>query len=298
MANKKTDAVDVTAEAFAEVATLGHQFIEALEKALNTFGSKVGASPVLDAEVVEPEPVVEEATPAKATRKKAAEKATEKAEPVEEKPAPKKALKSKDPKVKFREEMEAKTDEELIKELVSRDYERADVKRASREDLIDTLIADEFDESDEDALESEEVAEEYDRDELMKLTLTNLKKIAKEEKDATTADLKGLDKESVIDIILGEGDDDVEDDEDVEDEDVEDVDTDDVDEDDDEDDEDEDDEDDEDEDDEDGAYTQEDLEEFSLAELKEIATEDFGLTIKATERQSTIIKKILKAQDA
>jgi hypothetical protein len=48
---------------------------------------------------------------------------------------------------------------------------------------------------------------------------------------------------------------------------------------------------------EDEPYTEEDLLEFELTELKEIAKEDFGITIKRGMKQDAIIAAILEAQE-
>jgi hypothetical protein len=86
-------------------------------------------------------------------------------------------------------------------------YPKSEVEDASKDDLVLTILADEAEaeeEDEEDADEEDETDGEYTRTDLEKLGLVALKKIAKDEFDQTTDSLKGLDKEAVIDLILGE----------------------------------------------------------------------------------------------
>lgn len=199
----------------------------------------------------------------------AKEEIEEAVEEITEK-APRKKTKNVDPKVAREEELAEMSDKELRAILIKADYDEKDVKSASKEDLIETIISEEFDNEDSEELDVEEDDEKYDRAELLKMTLPNLKKLAKEELDATTADLKGLDKDTIADALIN-GSFEVED----EDEDV-------------------------DADEEDGEeeepYTKDELSDMSLGELKALAKE-FGLTIKAGTRQATIVKAILEAQE-
>ena len=160
----------------------------------------------------------------------------------------------------------------LRKIAIAAGFGKADVDEADKETLVESILDDEFsgsgggDADDDD--EDDEEDDEYTRADLLKMSIAALRKIAKDEYEATAADLKGLDKDGIADLILGEGDDEDEDDED----------------------------DDEDADDEDGAYSEEDLAEMSLAELKEIAKE-WGLRIKAGAKSPTYVKAILDAQE-
>lgn len=71
-------------------------------------------------------------------------------------------------------------------------------------------------EEDDDEEEEDEEESDYTREDLEELTLTQLKKVAKEEFGESAASLKGLDTEQIIDLILGEegdGEDDEDDEE-------------------------------------------------------------------------------------
>lgn len=115
---------------------------------------------------------------------------------------------------------------------------------------------DEDDEEEDDEEEDDEEAEGYTREDLEGLTLAALKKIAKEEFEETTASLKGLDTDDIIDLILGEGDEEEEEDEDEEE-----------------------------------GLTEEDLEAMSLAEVKAVA-KDNGVAVKAGMKKADIIEAI------
>lgn len=117
------------------------------------------------------------------------------------------------------------------------------------------------DEDDEDDAEEDDEDEDDDvwtRDDLDGKGIRELRKIALEA-GYTTDDYRGLDVEGVIDLILGEGED--EDDEDEDDEDV---------------------------------LTEDDLKAMSVAELKKMAKE-YGVTIKANTDKADIIDLILDA---
>lgn len=106
----------------------------------------------------------------------------------------------------------------LAKEYGIEDTKKADIL-AAFEDLYD----EDEDEDDEDEEEEDEEAG-YDRDDLEELDLPALRKIAKEE-GATAKDVKGLDQDALIDLILGEEEEEDEDeDEDEDEEEVEEVD--------------------------------------------------------------------------
>lgn len=86
------------------------------------------------------------------------------------------------------------------------------------EDADDEDAEDEADEEDED---EEDEEEGYDREELEEMSLAELKKLAKEEK-IPAAQIRGADQDALIDLILGEDEDeaDEEDDEDAEEEEI------------------------------------------------------------------------------
>ena len=115
---------------------------------------------------------------------------------------------------------------------------------------------DDEEEDEDDEEEDDEEAEGYTREDLEGLTLAALKKIAKEEFEETTASLKGLDTDDIIDLILGEGDEEEEEDEDEEE-----------------------------------GLTEEDLEAMSLAEVKAVA-KDNGVAVKAGMKKADIIEAI------
>lgn len=140
---------------------------------------------------------------------------------------------------------------------------------------------DDADEGDEDA-EDEDDDEGLTREDLQEKTLRELKALAKQE-GHEASDMKGLDQDGLIDLILGE---ESEEDDD-EDEDEEDADL----------DEDEDDEDSDDEDDEEEVeIDKETLEAMSDAELKEIV-KSFSLKVPKKANRKTIIQTILDAAE-
>lgn len=130
-----------------------------------------------------------------------------------------------------------------------------DAEDAEDDDAEEDAEEDE-EEEDEDDEEDDEEAEGYTREDLEGLTLAALKKIAKEEFEETTASLKGLDTDDIIDLILGEGDEEEEEDEDEEE-----------------------------------GLTEEDLEAMSLAEVKAVA-KDNGVAVKAGMKKADIIEAI------
>lgn len=201
-----------------------------------------------------------------------------------------------DERAAYKAELEAMKIADLRKAAIKAGFGKSDVADAKSEDLVISLIEDKFDseedadddedEDDEDADESadsaddeededeeddedDEESDEYTREDLEDLTLAALKKVAKEEFEVAPADLKGLDKDGVLDLLF-------EDDEESDDED---------------------DDEDEAEEDEEEPYTKDELDDMSLSDLKQIAS-DWELKIKAGARQSTYVKAILDAQDA
>ena len=166
-----------------------------------------------------------------------------------------------------RAELEGMKIAALRKIVIGLGYDKADVADADDETLVETILAEEFGETgddEEDAEDEEDDDDEsgYTRDDLSDLSLPALRKIAKDEYGMTAADLKGLDTDSIIDAILGEGDD--EDEEDGEEE--------------------------------FDGYTRDELEEMSLAELKAIVKE-WDLTVKPGSKSPTYIRTILAAQE-
>lgn len=124
------------------------------------------------------------------------------------------------------------------------------------DDAEEDAEEDEEEEDEDDEEEDDEEAEGYTREDLEGLTLAALKKIAKEEFGETTASLKGLDTDDIIDLILGEGDEEEEEDEDEEE-----------------------------------GLTEEDLEAMSLAEVKAVA-KDNGVAVKSGMKKADIIEAI------
>ncbi|AKL88353.1 hypothetical protein BH789_gp072 [Gordonia phage GMA6] len=177
-----------------------------------------------------------------------------------------------------------------LRELaIAEGYEEDEVSEAKKPELIEALLdddeseepededaeddesedEDEGDEEDED--EEGEVDEdeelEAEREELMGLSLAKLRKTARDDYNATPAELKGLDKEGIVDLILGAEE---EDDSDVG-----------IDE--------------ESDEDEDG-YTEDELDGMELAELREVLDE-WEVDYSPKARKATLIKLILEAQD-
>lgn len=137
---------------------------------------------------------------------------------------------------------------------------------------LDDVEADDEDEDEDDDEEDEDEEDDgYTREELSEKSLRELRAIAKSDEGGNhdAADLKGLDQEELIDLILGEEED--------------------------EDDDDEADEDDEDDDDEEEVeIDKETLEAMSDAELKNIVKE-FEIKVPAKAKRKTIIQAILDA---
>lgn len=129
-----------------------------------------------------------------------------------------------DPQAERRAELENMS-ERALKTLAGRlGYDKGDIEEGTKEDIIVTILADEAEalaEAEAEAEEEEEFEEEeeeessgaYERDDLIGQSLPALKKIAKDEFGETTDSLKGLDKEAVIAIILGEAEEDEEEEE-------------------------------------------------------------------------------------
>lgn len=86
------------------------------------------------------------------------------------------------------------------------------------EDEEDEDEEEEEDDDDEEADEDEE--EGFSREELEEMSLAQLKKLARET-GYTTADLKGLDQDGIVDLLLGEADEEEEDEEEDEEEEIE-----------------------------------------------------------------------------
>lgn len=155
-------------------------------------------------------------------------------------------------------ELEAMTVAELRKIAIAAGFEKADVKDADKETLVESIIDDEAgEEEDEEDGEEEGVS----REDLEAMNLTALRKIAKTDHDMTAADYKGMDKDALIDAILGEGEEEeAEDDEDFE------------------------------------GYDEDELNDMSLAELKAIAKE-WELSVKAGTKKPALVTLILEAQE-
>jgi exosome complex component RRP41 len=188
-----------------------------------------------------------------------------------------------DPQAARRAELSAMTETALKRLAAKLGYEKSDIEESTSEEIIGTILTDEREAAEAEAEEEEEEeAEEeetgaYERDDLIGQGLVALKKIAKDEFGQTTASLKGLDKESIIAIILGEDED--EEDEDEEDEEAETE----------EEEEDEaDDEEEEDDEEEDTEITEDYLKSLSDAELKAKATA-WGYTVRPRMKRDAII---------
>lgn len=127
--------------------------------------------------------------------------------------------------VELTREMVEEATEEGIKALRTlaesvgvEEKKKADIL-AAFEEMLDDEDEDEEDDEDEDE-------EGFDRDELEEMTVAALRKLAKSEEGGghSAADVKGLDQDDLIDLIMGEADEDEEEeDEDEEEEDDEDV---------------------------------------------------------------------------
>lgn len=172
-----------------------------------------------------------------------------------------------------------------LKKLAKQYFEDDAVAEATTADLIESLLSlgDEDDEDpeddededdadvdddadeDEDDDDEDDDAEEDDRETLLELSIGDLRKKARDEYEATPKELKGLDKDGIVDLILG-----------AEDEDDADVDV-------------------NDDEDEEG-YTEDELEAMDTAELKEIC-DTWGIEYTPKARAAGLIKKILEAQE-
>lgn len=176
---------------------------------------------------------------------------------------------------------------EIIDALASDEGEDEDEAEEDDEDeeYEEDEDADDDEESDEDEEGDEEDDEEegYTREELEDMTLRDLRALAREYYDA--ADVKGLDQDALIDLLLGDDEEDEDADEaDDEDEDYEEDES--------------EDEGDEDEEEEDGEeeLTEDDLRKMSLAELKEVAG-DIGITIPKSVKKDALVDLILESAD-
>jgi len=173
---------------------------------------------------------------------------------------------------------------DIIAALVSAAAETAE-EIDDEDDVEDDEDFDDVEEADDDEESDEE--EGYTREELEELSLVDLRAILKEA-DYTAAELKGLDQDALIDLILDEGDEDEE--EEADDEDAED-------ESDDEEDESDDDEEADDEDGEEEEITEESMQKMTLAELKELAS-DIGVKLPAKgNSKSSVIEAILDSAE-
>lgn len=166
-----------------------------------------------------------------------------------------------------------------LKKLAKEYFDDDAVDGASKDDLIESLLSldaddddddedldDDEDDTDDDDAEDDEDGDDDERAELEALNIGALRKKARDEYEATAAELKGLDKEGIIDLILNtEGEDDADSDVDA--------------------------------DDEEEGYTQDELEEMTLDELKEIADE-WEITYTARVKEAKLISLILEEQEA
>lgn len=181
-------------------------------------------------------------------------------------------------------ELKKKTVAALRKIAIAEGFDEDEVAGADKSELIDGILDDEDEDDDADEADSEDTEDEDDesededadedeadeddelREELEGMTLAQLRKTARDDYGATGTELKGLDKDAIIDLIL-----------DADEEDDSDVDV------------------DEDQDDEDG-YTEDELKAMDLEELKEILDE-WEVDYAAKARKTTLVKLVLEAQD-
>jgi len=208
-----------------------------LDALLATVHAAIGSYLGIDGTVTvvqdgEAEPAVEAAPAAKGKGKKAARPA-----PVKEEKAvaPAKTEKAR------RKQLAGMDDDALRALCVGYDYEDADVADADTSDLIDAILGEEFpadadeaeeteeaDDSDEDEAEDDDEEDDDDeekeegdsRESLSGLNLRELKAKAKEAGYATS-DLKNMDQDAIIDLLLDEAEDEDADEEEPEDEDDE-----------------------------------------------------------------------------
>lgn len=165
-------------------------------------------------------------------------------------------------------------------------FNSEDVEDADKETLIDGILDDEYgdaddaddaedaepdedasdeedaDEPDDEDGEEEESASGYDRDELEEMSLKEIRVVAKDA-GYTTADLKGMDQDAIIDMLM-ESDDEPDADEDEEDEDEP----------------------------EEEGYSEEDLEGMNLRELKSLAKE-WGVKVPAGTNKAGVIELLV-----
>lgn len=97
-------------------------------------------------------------------------------------------------------------------------YDDEEVAAADKDTLIEALLdadnepTEEDDDADADDVDDTDDETDDDlearRDELLAMNLGDLRKLAREDYDATPAELKGLDKDAIVDLILDAGDDD------------------------------------------------------------------------------------------
>lgn len=163
-----------------------------------------------------------------------------------------------------RESLAGKGLRELKRIGMDAGHTAADMKGLTVDSLIDLLVGDEDEDvDDEDVEDEDDEAEEEDgwtREALEGMGLREVKKHAREA-GYSTADLKGLDVDAVVDLLVGEEDDDEDDAEEDEEE-----------------------------------LTEDDLREMSLAELKKLAKEN-KVRIKPGTSKGDIIDLILDAAD-
>lgn len=208
------------------------------------------------------------ATEEPATKAKRATKAKAEPEQEPENEADEDDTEDEDPYAERRAELGKKSIDALRKLAIKAGFDPDEVAEADKDEIIESLIEDENSEpEDEDEDAEEEEGEGYSRDDLEAMSLTALKKVARDEYEYTAADLKGLDKDGIIDALLGEGaTEDEEEDEEAEDE--EDFD----------------------------GYSEDDLNDMSPAELKEILDE-WEVEYRAGAKKATLVRLVLEAQE-
>lgn len=168
--------------------------------------------------------------------------------------------------IKKAEIIEALASDEEYEEDDDEEYEDADASADSADS------ADEPDEDDEDEDEADDEGDDsYSREELEEMNLRELRALAKET-GYTAADIKGLDQDALIDLLLGEDDEEYE-------EEAEEP----------EEDEDEGDESEE-------ELTEDDLRKMDLTELKEVAAE-LGVKVTRTMKKDAIVEAILESAE-
>ena len=184
--------------------------------------------------------------------------------------------------------LEAQLEDVPVNDNDEDDEDEAPVARKSIKSAPKAKASDDDEDDDEDDDSDEEESDSYSRDDLEEMSLAQLKALAREQGHTT----KGLDSDGLIDLILGEAEDDDEDDRVLatgsasDDEDDE---------------ESEDDDDDSDSDEDDESYEEVEIDEdelykMSLAEVKAIA-KDMDLKVKAGSTKEDIIQLILDVSD-